>query len=226
MNIAGIHKNSFVDYPGKIASVVFTPGCNMDCFYCHNRHILSQNAASVWDTDKFLEFISQRKKLLDAVVISGGEPTLQKDLEQFISSIKDMGYAVKLDTNGSNPEYLHYLLTADLLDYVAMDVKAPFERYSEICGIDVDTDKIKRSIRMIMESDIAYEFRTTFVSCLQQSDIFKIIEYIQGADLYALQQFKNPLGSKILCKPHSGDYIRRTCDKAKRYVKQCIVRGV
>ena len=131
MLIAGFQKTSFVDYPGKIAAVVFTPYCTMRCTYCHNRHILGKEA-QLLDEQAVLEYLEKRRDMLDAVVISGGEPTLQKNLPQFISLVKSMGFMIKLDTNGSNPKLLSQLIAEGMLDYIAMDIKAPFEKYSII----------------------------------------------------------------------------------------------
>ncbi|NLD47312.1 MAG: anaerobic ribonucleoside-triphosphate reductase activating protein, partial [Clostridiaceae bacterium] len=155
MKIAGIQKNSFVDFPGKVSAVLFTPGCNMNCFYCHNRRLLSLNEnEDVVEIDEVSQLLAKRKGFLDAVVISGGEPTLQTGLGRFLEKLKGIGYKVKLDTNGTNPQVIESLIGNNLVDYIAMDIKAPFERYSEVCCTDVDAESIRRSIKVLMEGRI------------------------------------------------------------------------
>ncbi len=191
MKIAGFVKQSLVDYPGKIAAVIFTQGCNMNCVFCHNRCLVRQRTDSpLLEEGGLLSFLEKRKKFLDGVVVSGGEPTLQKDLKEFIRKIKDLGYPVKLDTNGTRPEVIKELLEKNLLDYVAMDVKAPMKKYREICRTDVDKYSIMESISMLISSDIAYEFRTTCCPQLSQTDIQEIGGMVHGAQKYVLQQYR------------------------------------
>ena len=142
MKIAGFQKTSFVDYPKIVSCVVFTPGCNMRCSYCHNKHILSGNIPEV-DELAVLDYLRKRVGVISGVVVSGGEPTLQNDLERFVTVVKNMGYKIKLDTNGTNPEVLKSLCEKGLVDYVAMDLKAPIEKYSEICCAEIDVSKVK-----------------------------------------------------------------------------------
>ncbi|MBE6752798.1 MAG: anaerobic ribonucleoside-triphosphate reductase activating protein [Ruminococcaceae bacterium] len=189
MLIAGFQKNSFVDYPGKIAAVVFTPHCNMRCWYCHNRHILGHDA-ELLDEQAVLEFLDRRKGALDAVVISGGEPTLRANLPLFIDVLRDMGYLVKLDTNGTNPKMLASLIQAGKLDYVAMDIKAPFEKYGEITQVKDDIAAIRQSATLLINGGIDYEFRTTFAPNLTPEDIGTLAREIQGAKRYYLQQYR------------------------------------
>lgn len=191
MNIAGVQKNSMVDYPGKLAAVVFTQGCNMNCGYCHNRCLIGNRATeSLIDEEDVLAFLNKRRGLLDAVVVSGGEPTLQRDLGCFIQRVKAMGYSVKLDTNGTNPQLLEKLLQDKLLDYVAMDVKAPFCKYKQVCCSPVNTGNLERSIDILQSSDIDYEFRTTYTPELDQHDLLDIARSIKGAKRYVLQQYR------------------------------------
>lgn len=199
MKIVGFQKNSFVDYPGKIAAVVFTPGCNMNCSYCHNRSILKDNGnvESINNYD-IINFLKSRNKFLDGVVVSGGEPTLQDGLTEFIQEIKELGYAVKLDTNGTNPKLLKYLIKNKMIDYIAMDMKAPFNKYSNICGVNVEIKNIKESINILKESNIEYEFRTTFAPGLENEDILKIAEDINGAQRYVVQKFRSPIGVDLV----------------------------
>ncbi len=180
MLIGGLHKHSLIDYPGQIAAVVFTQGCNFRCPYCHNPSLVyPQQYGPVIATEEVLEFLQRRQGLLDGVVISGGEPLLQQGLERFISSVKQMGYKVKLDTNGSMPEKLHALLDKELLDYVAMDYKAPLRAYSRVTSVEVDTEKIRNSIVYIVGSGVQYELRTTLYSGLGLSSIVDIVRELE-----------------------------------------------
>ena len=233
MKIVGIQKNSFVDYPGKIAAVAFTPGCNMNCFYCHNRDIICKNQhQKLLDADAFLEFLTRRRVFLDGVVISGGEPTLQAGLEAYITRIKALGYPVKLDTNGTRPEILRRLIDKELLDYVAMDIKAPLEKYEEICGISVELDCVETSTKLLLEGHIDYEFRTTFVPQLTEEDGVSIAHQIKGAKRYVLQQFRKPTmetdfeDCRLDESPHSPDIIYNIGERIKRLVQDFELRGV
>lgn len=225
MEIAGKNTNSFVDMKGMIAYIVFTPGCNFNCWYCHNRHILG-NDTELLNTEEVIADIKSRKGFVDAVVISGGEPTLQSDLKEFIIGIKAMGFKIKLDTNGTRPEVIRDLLSEKLLDYVAMDIKAPFYKYEKIACSEVDKEKIEESINLLLNSEIDYEFRTTFSPDLDEADILQIAERIRGAKLYVLQQFnKHDHMTKKTFGPHSPSYIREAARKAEEYVK-VLVKGI
>ena len=166
MKISGLQKMTLLDYPGKIACTVFLGGCNFRCPYCHNSEILDGNAQVLMSERELLTFLSGRKGLLDAVCISGGEPTLQPDLPELLAQIKAMGFLTKLDTNGSRPEVLKALVSRSLLDYVAMDVKNSPARYSDTVGIPWNREKIEESIRFLAEDHVDYELRTTVVSQL------------------------------------------------------------
>ncbi len=232
MNIAGIQNNSFVDYPGKIAAVIFTSGCNMDCFYCHNRTIVENKNIKLYDPEEFIEKIILRKGFLDGVVITGGEPTLQPGLEDYIKRIKELDFSVKLDTNGTNPGILSKLIANKLIDYIAMDIKAPIEKYEEICGSIANIDNIRESINIIMENAPDYEFRTTFIPQLDESDIKNIVSLISGAKKYVLQQFRKPqldkkyIDIRLGQAAHKPDYIRRVSKNIRDYVQECEVRGL
>jgi|LSQX01.2.fsa_nt_gb pyruvate formate lyase activating enzyme len=192
MKIAGIQKNSFVDYPGKVSMVLFTPGCNMNCFYCHNQMLLSEKEHKcITSNDEVFQLLTDRKGFLDAVTVSGGEPSVQKDLDKFIKEIKSLGYAVKLDTNGTNPHVIEKLIVNKLVDYVAMDLKAPFAKYESICRTYVDTEKIKQSIDILINSGIDYEFRTTVAPGISTEDIYDMALGIAGARLYVLQKYRS-----------------------------------
>ena len=194
--LAGLQKTTFIDYPEKIACIVFTQGCNFRCGYCHNPELF-ENKEPVLSVPAFFEFLNKRKGKLDGVVITGGEPTLHgKDLIEFIKEVKSFGFLVKLDTNGTHPDVLQELLNENLLDYIEMDIKAPLAKYKTITQTDIDTKIIKKSIDMIMNSGVDYEFRTTIVkSQLSVEDLRQIGELIQGAKRYYMQKF---LATKIL----------------------------
>lgn len=187
--IAGLQKTTFIDYPEKIACIVFTQGCNFSCGYCHNPELFEHKEPAL-SVQAFFEFLNKRKGKLDGVVITGGEPTLHKDLKEFIKSIKDLGFLVKLDTNGTNPDLLQELFNQNLLDYVAMDIKAPLNKYEQVTRVNVNIEKIQKSINLIKNSGIDYEFRTTVVkSQLSVDDLKQITELIKGAKKYYLQKF-------------------------------------
>ena len=188
MRIGGIQKTSLLDFPNMISAIVFTKGCNFACDYCHNPELF--NSGVEHSTSEFFEFLNTRKGKLDGVVITGGEPCLQPDLMDFIKQIKQMGFLVKLDTNGSFPDVIQKLLNENLLDYIAMDIKAPIEKYSAVSNSTISTDKIITSVNLIMNSGIDYEFRTTVVkSQLTFEDFEKIGDLIKGAKKYYLQKF-------------------------------------
>lgn len=232
MRIAGLQKNSFIDYPGKMAAVIFTPGCNFNCYYCHNRSLIQgDRVKGLYHHDLVLDFLKKRRGFLDGVVITGGEPTLQKGLEDFIRRIRELGYAVKLDTNGANPSLLQKLMEEGLLDYVAMDIKAPPNRYEEICGIKVIWEDIYRSIQLLLKGDIEYEFRTTLAPDLTKQDVMEIAQLIRGARLYALQQYRRPdtgifWDNRLEKAPYTGEEIRRWAEEIAPLVKKCITRGI
>lgn len=166
MKISGLQKMTLLDYPGKIACTVFLGGCNFRCPYCHNSEILDGNAPELMRKEELLAFLASRRGLLDAVCISGGEPTMQPDLPELLAQIKAMGFLTKLDTNGSRPEVLKELVSRNLLDYVAMDIKNSPARYSQTIGVPWKQDKIEESIRFLAEEHIDYELRTTVISQL------------------------------------------------------------
>ena len=186
--IGGVQKTSLLDFPDKISAIVFTQGCNFNCGYCHNPNLLNSKQ-DIYSTDVFFEFLDKRKGKLDGVVITGGEATLQLDLIPFIKEVKSKGFLVKLDTNGYKPDVLEEALS--LVDYIAMDIKAPLEKYNQITRIDINPEKILKSIQLIMNSNIKYEFRTTVLkSQLLLEDFENIGKLISGAEKYYLQKFE------------------------------------
>lgn len=193
MKIAGLVKSSLIDYPGKIAAVVFTQGCNFRCGFCHNPDLISTqfpDNAKHYGTDEILDFLTTRVGRLDGVVVTGGEPLIQADIESFIIKIKELGYCVKLDTNGSNPDKLEALIKAGLIDYIAMDIKGPLAKYDEIC-VYPNKKVIQRSVKLIMDSGCDYEFRTTVLPAYHDiNDFIKIGELIKGAKRFTIQGFR------------------------------------
>ena len=174
MKISGLQKMTLLDYPGKVACTVFLAGCNFRCPFCHNSELLDGTAEEVMEREEFLQFLERRKGLLDAVCVSGGEPTLQPDLPGFLERIKAMGFAVKLDTNGSRPHVLKELVNRGLVDYVAMDIKNSPARYAETAGAETDLKKLEESIRYLTGGVVDYEFRTTVLQ--QLHDVHSVTE--------------------------------------------------
>jgi pyruvate formate lyase activating enzyme len=229
MNIGGLQKVSLIDYPEKICAVLFVQGCNFRCPFCHNPELV--DPALYHDCipeEEIFSFLEKRKGILDAVSISGGEPTTHPGLFDFIERVKGMGYLVKIDTNGSLPEVLEKLIDRGLLDYIAMDVKAPLMRYREITGSDIKPARIKQSIKMIMDSGIEYEFRTTVVkSLLNKNDLRKIAVTIKDAKRYVLQKFvpSKSLDEKFLSEAtYSDEDLEDMKEKLKKYVGHVTVR--
>jgi pyruvate formate lyase activating enzyme len=192
MNIGGFQKNSLIDFPETIACILFTQGCNFICPYCHNPELIAspqQRDGDLYDENKIFEFLKKRKGFIEGVVITGGEPTLQKDLIIFCRKIKDMGYKLKLDSNGTRPNVLAKLFKEKLVDFISMDIKTNIENYHLVLPGKFNTTKILKSIDLLMKEAPAYEFRTTcsrpFVSESIMDDIGKMI---QGASTYILQK--------------------------------------
>ncbi len=192
MRITGLIKTTLLDFPGKVACTVFTYGCNFRCSFCHNARLVTEDNPDIITEEEFFSFLSKRQGILDGVCISGGEPTLQKDLPDFIRRIKEMGFAVKLDTNGYEPDILKKLLDEKLPDYVAMDIKSSPEGYSEICGTDIDIERIEKSVSILKSSNVDYEFRTTCVREYHTPDHFRAIsQWLEGDSRYFLQHFED-----------------------------------
>lgn len=219
MKFAGLIKNSFVDYPGEIAAVVFTLGCNFDCWYCHNRQLINSNNKEVTliDEEEILSFLKQRVGQLDGLVISGGEPTLHGDLKPFIKKVKSLGFKVKLDTNGTNPSILRGLIEEGLIDFVAMDIKTSFDKYEKLIMRKCDIENIKKSIKILMSSNIDYEFRTTFSPDIAVDDIEEIARFISGAKAYAIQKYI-PNKDEVVKIPHPNSKFKEANERAKKYV--------
>lgn len=223
MLIAGFQKTSFVDYPGKISAVVFTPGCNMRCWYCHNSHINAGEVELIEEGEIFA-YLRRRSDMLDGLVISGGEPTLQKDLRGFIVQARELGYAIKLDTNGTNPRVLSGLMSDGLLDYVAMDIKAPLDRYGSITCTEDDMSAVRRSINLLINGGVDYEFRTTFAPGLLPEDMDALAADIAGAKRYFIQQYRKI--SADAPEPHAPSEVERAAHIARERLGNCTVRGL
>jgi len=189
MRIGGLIKCSLIDYPGKISAVIFTQGCNFRCPYCHNPHLVYPNQfQSTLKFTNIMNFLKARKNQLDGVVFSGGEPTIHRDLYDLIKQIRYLGFSVKLDTNGSHPNCIKKLLRDNLLDFIAMDIKAPFKKYNIVAGVDVIFENIRRSIRIIETSNIAYQFRTTYYKkYLNEQDIEEIRSQLTNVNNFTIQ---------------------------------------
>ena len=193
MTINGMQKLTLLDYPGNVACLIFTQGCNFRCPFCHNSGLLDMNNnCEKIDEKEVFKYLEKRKGLLDGVCISGGEPLLQKDIEDFIRKVKDLVYKVKLDTNGSSPKKLKQLIEDGLIDYVAMDIKNDFLNYDKTAGMCTNIDNIKKSIEIIENSNIEYEFRTTIVKQFHDvGKLEKIIQYIGPNARYYIQNYQD-----------------------------------
>lgn len=243
MEIGGLQKLSLIDYPEKLACVVFLIGCNFRCPFCHNSSLVLSEKIKKQpriSENYFFNFLKRRKKFLEGVVLSGGEPTIWNDLPNFIKKIKNLGYLVKLDTNGYNPEMLRRLIAQKLINYVAIDIKAPleldfqinsnfqFSKYDKITGIKVDIKKIKKSIEIIKNSKIDYEFRTTIIpTLLRKEDIIQITKKISPAKRYFLQNFRpeNTLDLKFeKIKPYSQKYLSEIQKIISPFFEVCRIR--
>lgn len=192
MKIGGLQKLSLVDYPRHTAVAMFTIGCNMRCGYCHNPElVLPERYADAIPEEDILRFLESRIGRVEGVVISGGEPTMHADLPAFIRRVKALGFLVKLDTNGTNPEMVQGLLVDKLVDFIAMDIKASMARYQEVVARPIDTDAIEQTIALIKKSGVDHEFRTTLVkSQVSPADLIEIGRLVQGSPRYALQKFR------------------------------------
>ena len=218
-----------LDYPGKVACIVFTGGCNLRCPFCHNALLVTQVDNVVYDEEEIIEYLKKRKGLLDGICVSGGEPLLQVGLESFLQRVKELGYSIKLDTNGTFPARLKSLVEKGLVDYVAMDIKNCKEKYEVTTGTNsFDISKIEESVNFLLSGKVDYEFRTTIVDGLHETqDIVKIGEWIKGAKKYFLQNFVdsgNLIGSGL--KAVSLDKLKEFEKIAKSSVEKIALRGV
>ena len=230
MKIGGFQKTSLLDYPNTLSAIIWTVGCNFRCPFCYNKSLVI-GKKELFSDEEVLSFLDKRKGLLEGLVISGGEPLMQKDIVEFSTKVKKLGYLIKIDTNGMCPEKLKELIHKRLVDYVAMDIKAPKKKYNKLSGVKTDMKKIKESIQIIQNSAPDYEFKTTFVpDLLTKNDIVEIAKDIEGSKRFYLQQFKNevPLISSKFNNvvPYSKEEFMITLDEIKPYFESCNVRGI
>lgn len=201
MIISGLVKSSIIDYPKKIAAIVFTHGCNFRCGYCHNPDLVLGAPKIKIPEDEIISFLKSRKHILDGLVVTGGEPLIYNDIGLFLKNVKDIGYQVKLDTNGINPKLLEELIDVGLVDYVAMDIKTSLEKYPDVVGIDLDIKNIAKSINIVMAKAPDYEFRSTFLPKHHDEEtVKKMATLIGGAKKFYIQNFRS---SKTLRQDYS-----------------------
>ncbi|MBR2827366.1 MAG: anaerobic ribonucleoside-triphosphate reductase activating protein [Erysipelotrichaceae bacterium] len=232
IKIAGLQKLTLLDYPGQVACTIFTAGCNMKCPFCHNKDLVFIPENSTYeDPDDIIEFLAKRRGIIDAVCITGGEPTLQAGLIDFIRQIKEMGYKVKVDTNGLNPTRLKQIVESGYVDYIAMDVKNSLGKYALTAGV-IEADnlqrQIKKSINYLLSDVIDYEFRTTVVRQFHtKEDLIEIARMIRGAKHYYLQQFVDS-GRCIEegFTAYSKDEMQELCDEVRKIIPEVQLRGV
>ena len=233
MLFLGLQKTTLLDYPGHVAATLFTGGCNFRCPFCQNGElVLDPSSCPKLTEDEIFTFLKKRKGILEGLCITGGEPTLQPDLEEFIRKVKELGYLVKLDTNGYRPEILKKLLTEGLLDYVAMDVKASKENYGRVAGVKaLDVGKIDESISLLIgQEEIPYEFRTTVVKGLHDPGEFEEIgRWLAGAKALYLQSYlesENILDPKVKMAAYDLSELEDMAQKARKYIARVEIRGV
>ena len=228
MKIAGFDKMSLLNYPDLVSATVFTNGCNFLCPYCQNSAlVLDASQNELVPEEEVLNYLYERRKLLDGVCVTGGEPTIQKDLKEFIRKIKNIGLKVKLDTNGSHPEVIKELLDEGLIDYIAMDIKTVFSKYNEIANRNVDTDAIRSSIELIKNSNIDYEFRTTVVKAfVSYEDLIFILDYLNCKNYY-LQKFEDRQSNIVYhLDAYSDDELKEIYSNLKEKYDFIKIRGL
>ena len=230
MEIHGFNKTTLLDYPEHVAATVFTGGCNFRCPFCHNASLVLQpGECPVIPEEEVLGHLRKRRGILEGVCITGGEPTLQKDLKEFICKVKDMGFLVKLDTNGYRPKVLRQLLSEGLLDYVAMDVKAALPNYTKVTGCpQLDLSRIEESIAILKNSRISYEFRTTVVKGLHTVEEFEEIgRMLKGCRAYYLQAYRD--NENVISQGYAAypaQIMRDMKEMARKYIDKVELRGV
>ena len=229
MKIGGLQKTTLLDFPGHVAATIFTDGCNFRCPFCHNASLVLGDAVENYTEDDIFDFLRKRRGTIEGVAITGGEPLLQKDIVEFISKVKELGFKVKLDTNGSFPEKLGEIIGRELADYVAVDIKNAPNKYAETVGrMGYECDRISESIELLMKSDVEYEFRTTVVAELHTAeDIEDIGRWISGAEHWYLQNFVDS-GDLICNNMHglSSDIMNQYIEIARKYVPSAEIRGI
>ena len=230
MKIHGLQKLTLLDYPGRVACTIFTAGCNFRCPFCHNAGLVTHiEEKQKIAKEEVLSFLKQRIGILDGVCVTGGEPLLQPDIQNFLCKIKEMGYDIKLDTNGSFPELLRELVEEKLVDYVAMDIKNTCQKYGETIGVpNYNTELIERSVEYLKEEHIPYEFRTTVVREFhQKNDFTEMAKWLLGDERYYLQSFVD-LGDLIQDNLHGYDefIMRQILENVQKYLPNAEIRGI
>jgi pyruvate formate lyase activating enzyme len=229
MKIYGLQKMTLLDYPEHVAATVFLNGCDFRCPYCHNFELVDGRALPIMEEAEFFSFLEKRKGILDGIAISGGEPCLHKDLPEFIKRIREYGYKIKLDTNGYHPDMLSGLIQEGLVDYIAMDIKNSFDKYGITVGApNLDTEPVRRSIDILMNSSIEYEFRTTVIKEYhEEKDFEKIGEMIKGAKKYFIQQYtcRETVPDQTL-NPPSEEELKQYLVVLSKNVPNARLRGV
>ncbi len=227
MKISGLQKLTLLDYPGKVACTIFTPGCNLRCPFCHNATLVFSCTDEIGE-ENVLSFLQKRAGVLDGVCVTGGEPLLQKDIADFLQKVKALGYLVKLDTNGTFPERLLPLLEAKLVDYVAMDIKASPDNYDTATGVATDLEKVRRSVDLLKNSGVAHEFRTTTVKGIHTAADFEAIaQWLAGEEQFFIQQYK--VADDMIGEPFesfSKEELEAFAAIVAKTVKTVAVRGV
>lgn len=242
MLIGGLQKTTLIDYPGKVAATVFTAGCNFFCGFCHNPELVlvQKNESFIADgtsdisrisrvmsEEQFFWWLEKRIGLLEGVCITGGEPTIHSDLPDFIKKIKELDFLVKLDTNGTNPDMLESLIADNIVDYLAMDIKAPLRKYPQFYKQMIDTENIERSVDSVKKFP-KHEFRTTIIPTIHtKSDLLEIGKWLNGANKYVLQQFRPEKTLDPSCKniePYPEKELRNFCEMLKTYFGRCELR--
>ena len=229
MKLAGLQKLTLLDFPGHVACTVFTAGCNLRCPFCHNSElVLPERNPALMDEEDFFSFLNKRQGILEGVCVTGGEPLLQKDIAPFLRRIKELGFAVKLDTNGCFPTILRSLVEEGLVDYVAMDIKNSPARYGQTAGIpDFDLTSIRESAAFLLSGAVGYEFRTTVAAQLHDEECFEDIgRWLQGARAYFLQEFRD--SGDVLTPnltPPSQEQMGRFRDIVRKYIPSARIRG-
>ena len=231
INIKGVQKTSLIDYPGQVASIIFVSRCNFRCPFCHNPELVFNEIKEDIKPEEVFDFLKKRKRWTGGVCITGGEPMLHKGLPEFMKEINNLGFKVKVDTNGTNPEMIKKIIDEKLVDYIAMDIKAPLDDYKKATKVNVDMKAIQKSIDIIMNSGIKYEFRTTVVPGLfDEKDAEKIGKWLKGAKKMCLQQFRNQ--DKVLdekfqgIEPYRPKKLKEFKQILSKYIKKVEVRGI
>ncbi len=228
MIFSGIVKSSLIDYPGKIATVLFVPGCNYNCFYCHNRKLIEE-ITDILDPNEINAFLEKRQGFIDAIVISGGEPTLYDDLPEFFSKIKKLGYLTKLDSNGSNPDMISRLIQEGNVDYFAIDYKAPSNQYALYCGEESNSSKVLETINILNSTKSHFEVRTTVIPQLSIDNLIQMCQELPKVPRYVLNPYRKPLHylpqhiDLINATPYSENEIKEFSETLKLYQENVVL---